>query len=241
MNRIKKLAYLSVIVLVSVFAISTLVLAYMDTYNVSGGNVNVGGEQKPADAVVGAASELATYFMGELKTDDLYVTDDTEMTGDLSVGGDMNLTDVLQYGGVESDWIEGTCADATTTLFAVANPWSATAYVDKLMLFVTNGTSTVQITVGTSTATMLTSDPSDLLLDDVEVATSTIKNAMNSLAGGSRTETSGFVGGGTNSEDIILWRSGEYIAAYAAEQYGIANIANAANTFSCTYKIHSFK
>lgn len=196
----------------------------------------------------GYYSALPITTTSDISSADLTASDDITAGDDLIVTGDANIGDVMQYGGVELDWIEGTMTDASTTAFSVANPWGADAFVDRLLLYVENGTTTVHITCGTTTsATGLSSDPSDLLIDDWELATSTAGTAtttaynMNGLAGGARSTTGGFGAPGTNSEDIILWRSAEYVACFIEEIGTTGGIDSANNIFSGTYKLHSFK
>lgn len=162
---------------------------------------------------------------------------DLTASGDLSVGDDVNITDILQYGGVENDWIEGSCADATTTVFSVINPWGANAYVDQVLVSITNGTTTSTFDIGTSSTAYAA--PSEAFMDDVSIATSTsilIKNTSGSLSA-----VYGFTDPGTNSQDIVLWKTGEYINATFTETDGTGGLTSGNNTFTCTYKIHSFK
>jgi hypothetical protein len=180
--------------------------------------------------------------------------------------GDTNFTNVvasgnitaggyLSSGGEKDLWTEGTCNDASTTLFSIVNPWTAGAYVDKLILYIDVGaTSSADITCGTTTSeTGLAADPSDLLIDDYLLATSTAGTAtttvtlMNGLAGAARSTTGGFGAPGTNSEDIIYLRSTERVACYADNTALDANASTAGgftgnnNQFNCYYKIHSIK
>lgn len=165
-------------------------------------------------------------------------------TGNLSTSGDLSVTDEISYGGVSQDWITGSFTDATTTIVAVVNPFSATVIVDKFEAYIQNGTSTVAITCGTSTSQYLTADPTDLLIDDLSLASSTAGTAtttayvVNRIGSGSRSASSGVQDAGTNSEDMILWKSGEYISCYVDTLFEGA-LTEATNIFSGFYRIHS--
>jgi hypothetical protein len=170
------------------------------------------------------------------------------------VGGTTN-NKTWAYGDITNRWDNGTAWDATTTLFTFKNPWGATAYIDRFIFNITVGaTSSAYITCGTTTSrTGLAADPSDLLIDDFLLATSTAGTAtttgilMNGLAGGSRTVSSGFQAPGTNSEDIIVWKSAEYIACYAdytgaaGSTDGAKGFTDPTNQFTAKWYIHSFK
>jgi hypothetical protein len=176
--------------------------------------------------------------------EDLTVGDDVAITGDLVVTG----TNAI--GGMYEDWVTGSCIDASTTILSVANPWGATAYVDKFIIDIQAGTSSGAVTCGTTTVVGLSADPSDLLIDDLETGTSTAGTAtttvrsMNGLAGGARTAASGFGLPGTNSEDVIRWRSSEYIACFfdpTGFDTDSTGVTGGKNIFTCNYYIHTIK
>jgi hypothetical protein len=199
-------------------------------------NMNIGGAtysgSAPQDQVLGGTTNYDT-----LSATDLVSTDDT------TVGDDLTVADIMQYGGVENDWIEGTCTDATTTVVSVVNPWSDTAYVDKFLLYISNGTSTITMTCGTSTSSgSLSAAPTDLLIDEVPMASSTAGTATTTgyYINGDDYAGTGMTSSGTNSEDVIPWKSGEYLKCYVSSSHPGA-WTESTNIASCTYKIHSFK
>jgi len=226
-------AVASVVKIVKAFQVNSLPSSVI-IENATFGNAYFGGSEEQGFGAAGDSNFTNVVASGDLTSGD-----------DLTVGDDATIADIISYGGVEHDWIEGSCNDATTTIFSVINPWSDTAYVDFLFIEITNGTSTAEYTIGTSTASVgLSADPSDLLVDDLSVATSTYGTATTTArtynTSATVTGTSGFEDPGTNSEDLIVWGSSEYIVGYADTAYSGA-LTEASNMFSCTYKIHSFK
>jgi len=192
------------------------------------------------EASILASTSIATAagtFSGTVTAEQLTSTDD------------ISVNDLIVQNGVQGKWTKGEFADATTTAFSVANPWSAPALVDVLLLDYQNGTTTVNITCGTTTTASINSDPSDVLIDDWEVATSTLGTATttglnkNGLAGGARSDSSGFGAPGTNSEDIIYLGADERIACHIEEVGAAAccqgGITSGNNIASGTYMIHS--
>lgn len=229
----KQYAYIAAVALVAVAGVGLLAKAVNDQVNIT---VNDGGVGIMNGAA--PAEEMGEQELGITSRSDLVTT------GDLTVGDDATVGDVLSIGGVEEDWIEGTCTDATTTLFKVANPWGADAFIDRIIFEVTGATSTFEVTIGSTTlaasGNTLSADPDDNLVDDLTVATSTAYKSMNTS--GTLTAAQGwFTDPGTNSQDVIVWESAQYIAGFAQHKGYINGIVNAANTFVCTYKIHSFR
>ena len=155
----------------------------------------------------------------------------SSITASTFVGG------TLSMGGVSGNWISGSCTDATTTALAIANPISADAYVDQAIIDVTNGTTSITYDFGTSSNAYVA--PSEALVDDLAIATSTRGITMNTS--GSLSPVYGFSDPGTNSQDAILWKSGEYLNMAITDTSGIGGapgVVGPTNTFSCTYKLH---
>lgn len=143
----------------------------------------------------------------------------------------------VSINGIAQKWTTGSCADATTTAFSVANPWGADATVDMAFIELTSGTTTITFDVGTSSTAYAA--PSEAFMDDVSVSTSTVIRTINT--NGALSATYGFTDPSTNSQEYVLWKSGEYINMTVTEPGSTGGVTNAANTFSCTYKIHSFR
>ncbi|MFC1886931.1 hypothetical protein ACFLZM_07735 [Thermodesulfobacteriota bacterium] len=178
---------------------------------------------------------------------------DITATDDLTVTDDATIGDVLSYGGVEHDWIEGTCSGmtgtadggvSTSSLFTVINPWGVDTYVPEggFIISITGATTTVDISCGTTSSATLLADPTENLVNDVSVSTSTSVVIYNT-SGTVTTADSGFTDPGTTSEDVITWPSGKYIGCYAVDtpSGGHSGLLSPSSTFACTYKIHSFK
>jgi hypothetical protein len=164
-------------------------------------------------------------------------------TGDLTVSGDAAVSGGLFYGEVGQSWIKTDMAQGTTTILSVANPFGETVFVDNFLAYIVNGTSTISVTCGTSTLPSLKAVPTDLLVHGLSVATSTSAATTttvyvaNRIGSGSRSGTSGLADPGTNSEDIILWRSNEYITCYASTVYANA-LTNPNSIFQGWASIH---
>jgi hypothetical protein len=205
--------------------------------NFNGGTINnEGGSEGSLGAIAGPYVYEKMYFYGG------YEGVDGTLTGDLSV------TDQITQNGVVGDWLSGACTDATTTPFAILNPESANVVVDQFYLRVQNGTSTVNFTMGTSSTQYISADPTDLLIDDVSIATSTLGTATttvyfhNQTDDGSTSIASGFTDAGTNAEPSILWASGEYITAFVTEtDGGSGGWTGQSNMAECYYRIHYTK
>lgn len=193
--------------------------------------------QSPVAQTVGITTK------SDLQAADITATGDITATDDLSVGDDLTVTDEVSYGGVANDWIVGSLADATTTPLSIVNPFGADVILDKIYLNITNGTSTIALTCGTSTtAGSLSADPTDLLIDDLSIASSTAGTATTTakVINGDDYAGTGLASAGANSEDAILWRSTEYLKCYADTLYSGA-LTEVTNMFSGTYKIHTFR
>jgi hypothetical protein len=149
----------------------------------------------------------------------------------------IDVDTALSVGGVDETWTTGSCADATTTVIAVANPWGATAYVDKFIIYV-NGAATSTWTMDVGTSSTAYAAPSEALIDDTGFATSTTGRIANTS--GTASATYGFTDPGANSQDLIVLGSADYIVGTVSSVYTGA-FTESTNTFTCTYKIHSFK
>ena len=93
---------------------------------------------------------------------------------------DMTFHKTVKFGKVKQDWLHVNFTDATTTIAQVVNPEGAKIFVDDFYLIVDGvATTSAYVTCGTSTTAYRTADPTDLLLDDVTIATSTLMVARN--------------------------------------------------------------
>lgn len=134
----------------------------------------------------------------------------------------------------------GSFADATTTIFAVANPFLATSTASCPILQGQNGTTTIDILVGTSTKQYLTknSDVSATLINSTLIATSTKIFLSSGITVGPGT---GFNSSGTGTFPKIVVGPSEFLVGLATSSYagssatGKQGITNTNNTFSGTY------
>jgi hypothetical protein len=121
---------------------------------------------------------------------------------------------------------------------AVVNPWGADAYVDRFIIEITNGTTSVSTGLDIGTSSSAVAAPSEALVDSITFATSSVFKVTNTA--GVVSGVYDFVDPGTDSQPLMKWASGKYIVGKLAS-WSTAGVTNASNTFSCTYKIHSFK
>lgn len=183
------------------------------------GSTAIPGQQNPESSSISTfASEsiatIGTFFMGGHNSDALARA---------------------QYASV------GTCADATTTLAALVNPFSATSTAQVSVLSGQNGTTTVSLLMGTSTTAFAPVNgnlPSPTLLNIATLATSSVLYTASGVAVGSL----GYIAPGTANYSISV-AGGDYALLQATSSYagssatGLQGITNTNNTFSCTYKV----
>lgn len=212
------------------------------------------------------ASSEATVNRGDLKvtgnlhtqgttTDQLAVTARGATTTD-TPNAASNLIPVFNKVSV------GECTDASATIFGVKNPLAAAARARLVHLAGTNGTTTVDLTVGTSSTS--TGTPTESLLDEVVVnasgafylasqnlATSTGFKAFSTdqkvlydnTGAGATTTVDALNGGADNriaSNEWVYVGANDFIVGLAKGQVGNADtggVTNAVNTFSCRYGI----
>src|SRR3990167_3347225 len=150
------------------------------------------------------------------------------------------LTPCKNDNGIESCYYSEGFYQATTTLFAIKNPFSATSTVDYFVMQGHTGTTAVDIYVGTSTKSTVppastgstdaatafgTSAPT--LVNASAVATSSkfyIKNGQNAVYGSGQTPA------GANSLTAIILGPTEYILGYASSTNNINVKDNSATT-----------
>lgn len=131
----------------------------------------------------------------------------------------------------------GAFADASTTLAAVLNPYSASSTVEASFT-IQNGTTTIAVHVGTSTspypAALANVSPS--LVPSLEIATGTTAHVFSGVTVGSL----GYKSPGATSMRTIEVGPTDYVVFYATNDGGLggtAGITNTNNTFSGTYKL----
>jgi len=182
-------------------------------------------------------------------SEDLIVGDDMTIAGDINVSAGGELVNNGQYSYVSS----GSCADATTTLFAVANPFSATSTVD-LVIYNTTGeaTSTYSLFISTSTTAYVNKNSAEIegarLLSRASIATSTRPYL---ITGGNTSTYSTSDETPTNSASRIIVGPAQYIVGFATssnvlapdwwEANGKKAFTSTENSAACTYTIRWIK
>lgn len=122
----------------------------------------------------------------------------------------------------------------TTTTVAKLNPFNASSTIDQFIYDQTGvATSTGVVTCGTSTNAYIT--PSDSLIDEVSVATSTKYYIVNGVG-----NFEGDISAGTNSKNKIFVKPSEWVVCQVTTVYSNA-FTNAASTFAGTFTIKWFK
>lgn len=158
------------------------------------------------------------------------VTGDIEATGDIKADDSLVVTNSLIHGDLEQKISSGSFADATTTIVAVANPFSASSTVD-LVKLINSGvaTSTYTITCGDSLTAYANSVFNVLTSDSISTSTSfgTVTNNVSSSYGNG-------IGGGSVAR--ITVGPSQYLVCKVSTVYTGA-FTETTNTFAGTYLI----
>lgn len=158
--------------------------------------------------------------------------------------GDLNLSGAFAFGGVDpsSDLQQqvslGTCNTgayaASSTQFAVQNPFNATSTVAVETLYGTGQATTTSFSIGTSTrATGIASTIGKTLASAAKVATSTqfyLISGQTTLLG------SGQISSGTTVSKIVVGPT-QYVAMYATSTATGAGSKRYTAGLTCTYKL----
>jgi len=275
MNRLKvqnSILWVTVIVLGVVAVVSGAVMAY-DGGSVQNltenGDINVinnygNGVGQGDSGMIGAAvASEASHLSQEPKPTALsylYLSNDFEVDGTAYFDGTVyaynGLTvatdEIMYHGSLGTIVTSGTVADATSTLFCVQNPFSATSTVDLVELIVTGAsTSTFDFSTPTSTtshpttiygATFLspsvTTTPS--LVNGALFVTSTLSNVMSNVAAYST--PAGMILPNRTATNVraIMVDPNDYICGVATNYDGLGSVEgliNPSNTFVATYYI----
>lgn len=155
----------------------------------------------------------------------------------LIVNGPTTFSATTTAGSVARTYLSGSFADATTTIFAVQNPFLATSTVSLSELFVTGAsTSTIAISVATSTNQYPTSVSAGSLINSASFATSTLGQVVNGATAGS----TGFVSAGTNSQQRIILGPNDYIVGFVTGSI-TTGVTGTDNTFAGSYRLEIFR
>lgn len=164
-----------------------------------------------------------------------YITSGGSITssGTLTASGAFSVTGTSTLNTFTSYVSTGSFADATTTIFAVQNPYGATTTVDFAELFVTGAsTSTIAISVATSTSQYPSSVSVGSLINSAALATSTLGYIVNGVTAGS----TGFVSAGTAAQNRIIVGPTDYIVGLVTGSI-TGGVTNPSNTFAGSYLI----
>lgn len=153
----------------------------------------------------------------------------------------------ISIGGIPEWYSKGSCSTASSTIFAVQNPWSATSTVEYVSLVGTEGATTTDILVATSTtnapATGLNST-STLGANVINLAAITNGTNFSTLAGFTIGPGKGYaspksIPGSTSVGEFMVGPS-EYVLGFSTST-GSGNGGLASNQLSipasCTYEI----
>ena len=186
-----------------------------------------------------------------LQVENLYSTASSTFTGTTTV------TTALYNNGLGEVVVTGSCNDASTTLFAVINPFKATSTWDLAQLYVSGAASSgpIGITVATSTNTGAASSTGSggsvrfpgwgliyaatvpigehgYIRSGLTFGTST---AQNSAFLGPNYPRGSAISSGTTTSGVVIGPE-EYIVGHASGT-GVSSIVPSANGFACEYKL----
>jgi hypothetical protein len=160
----------------------------------------------------------------------------------LTLDGQYRLEDASDASrrGFTTEITAGNFADATTSVFAILNPFSATSTA-RVRVVGQNGTTSTDILVGTSTIGYVPGNAnlSSPTLINARVATS---SAFDSISGIRAGAGAGYQDPGAGSYREIVVGPSQYVVGHATSSFAagtdnILGITNAVNTFSGSYLI----
>lgn len=187
-------------------------------------------------------TQMCNVNVYELESQTALTAADLISSDDLTVGDDVTITgEDLNWNSLNWKRKTGTFANATTTLASFANPFSATSTCRVELMSVTNGTTTTEVMVASSTTSTI--GPAGLShgILHYEVASSTPAGIVSS---GNNTVPDGFVLKETVYDNFLVGPS-DYILIHAtgtsamsgAYSTALEGITGNSNTFAGTYWI----
>ena len=191
MKKISLIALIVAVVTVGLVSISSAeAKEYITGYDVNNGYAPVlveKGVYVPGISLYPYATET----VGSITTKGPLQAANITATGDLSVGGDATVGDDLTVTGddvsVNGTYLKvsiGSFTSASTTVFSVANPFGASSSASLIFKQTGKATSSYSVACGTSTSAYgSVAAPSDKLIDDIVLATSTLHFIVSGLAG----------------------------------------------------------
>ena len=163
-----------------------------------------------------------------------------------AIPGDEVSGDRFCVGGVCEYHRTGQCADATSTLFSILNPFSATATVDYIRISGLGATSTIGVVVGTSTT--IGENLNALLFNSGVWATTTISTSTTywRVGPGTGFDTGGASGvisdmhAATSSNRAVIGPTDYVIAKATTTNSGVGyfgGLLGANNQFTCDFTV----
>jgi len=163
-----------------------------------------------------------------------------EKTPDVIVGANAGPESTHEYqcvGGVCTYYKVGVCNSATTTIFAVRNPFNATSTATVLAIEGVGNATTTTFEVGTSTKAtgLAAADVSGTLIVNASVATTSGFYTASGIQSGA---SGSYLSPGTGSARSVVLGPTQYIAGFATTTATGAGAAGFTGGFtSCTYTI----
>lgn len=203
-------------IIVSIALVAVVVFAYF----IFGGNSQKFGSTAIPDQQNAESATIAGFFSESIAT-----------AGTFFLGGHNSDTyTIAQYaqGGV--------CTDATTTIFSLKNPFSATSSARLVALTGYTGTSTIKLLTGTSTVAVATPSIVGILSNiSTTTANSSFYTSSDSIYG-----PAGYLNSNATSSQMIVGPN-EYLLGFATSSTGLAvdtaSITQTGNLFNCSYKV----
>lgn len=155
----------------------------------------------------------------------------------LEGGITMDSGDAVSHGGLQTYVYSGTLADATTTLFCVANPFSTTSSIDFAEVEITGAsTTTISLYVATSTVNVgLTTSTASIATATALIQASSVgANRTGIIQNNANTTRTGIFAGGSVAKIFVT--PSEYVCGVVGDDSGsTAGVTNASNTFAGNY------
>lgn len=176
-------------------------------------------------------------LVGVVAPTDITATNFTEITASTGI-----LTPLLQLGGstaatsVSEQVSTGSCTAATSTPFAVANPFTATSTATLQSFQGVGNATTTLLYVGTTTQAsgLALANLSPTLVNAASVATTSQFFTSSGITVGPGT---GYLSSGSNTFRTIVVGPSEYVSAFATTTTSGMGTNYVGNYTSCTYKI----
>lgn len=245
MNKTKSLAMWLVIGVLGTAGVAGVVMALSGSFPIGIENCNNCAFtvlNKAQEAVEGAVDGLlgasGSRFPNGLSADSTSpVVGQVRGKSLLATGVITSTAGTLDLNGLNRRVSNGSFADATTTLFCVANPFLATSTAAARVVITSASTSSVKLYVApTSTSSGLagvgTLDD-NMLIEAAPVNTSSLSYISSGATGG----LGAFVSSGTGTMMEVIVRPGDYVCGQVTAEASVNGVINPLNTFAGTYNL----